>query len=243
MSAAESPRRLGAKRWNIVVAAVVAVTFLAVVGRMWLSSFKAEYAAVRRNTTSARLKLIALAMHTYEGQNGQLPATAIYSRDGKPLLSWRVVILPFIDEKALYEQFHLDEPWNSPHNAALISKMPDMYQPPAGEYKDTGKTCYLAPVGEKVAFNGSKGRSSWTVGHYPDRTILVVEAARDPAVEWTKPSDLPFDENDPWAGLRDSRDRGLMVLYLDGGVEEIPTSTPNDALNRLFFIAGARAGG
>src|SRR5262249_54155708 len=68
------------------------------------------------------LKQIALAMHNYnDAYNGKLPAHAIYSKDGKkPLLSWRVAILPFIEQDNLYQQFHLDEPWDSEHNKKLI---------------------------------------------------------------------------------------------------------------------------
>jgi len=114
--------------------------------------------------------------------------------------------------------------------------MPAIYQPPGPEYTDLGKTCYLAPFGQKVAFYGKTGRTHWAISKIPDPTILIVEAARDRAVEWTKPVDLPFDENDPWTGLHDSRERGLMVLYLDGAVREVPVSTANNVLRALFSI-------
>src|SRR5262249_46508298 len=74
-----------------------------------------ELAKARRQSIN-NLKEIALAMHNRHDTYGFLPASAIYSKNGKPLLSWRVELLPFLDQQELYRQFHLDEPWDSEHN-------------------------------------------------------------------------------------------------------------------------------
>jgi RNA polymerase sigma factor (sigma-70 family) len=76
------------------------------------------------------LKQIGLAMHTYREAHGRFPAPAILGKDGKPLLSWRVAILPYIVEDGLYQSFKLDEPWDSPHNKRLLERMPGLYAPP-----------------------------------------------------------------------------------------------------------------
>ncbi|MBM4090163.1 MAG: DUF1559 domain-containing protein, partial [Planctomycetes bacterium] len=86
--------------------------------------------AARRTSSSNNLKQIALAMHNYHDVYKKFPPRASLDANGKPLLSWRVHILPFVEEVALYEQFKLDEPWDSPHNSQLIDKMPRVYQNP-----------------------------------------------------------------------------------------------------------------
>ena len=84
--------------------------------------------------------------------HGHLPAAAIQDREGRPLLSWRVAILPFIDQKDLYEEFRLDESWDSPHNAKLVERMPDVFASPAKPAEKSGETRYLAPVGPGTIF-------------------------------------------------------------------------------------------
>ena len=80
-------------------------------------------------------------MHNYESAHGTLPPAAVRSTDGTPLLSWRVAILPFIEQDALYKEFKLDEPWDSEHNKKLIAKMPKLYGPARGQAKE-GETFY-----------------------------------------------------------------------------------------------------
>ena len=84
----------------------------------------AREAAIRAQCTNNE-KQIALALHNYHDQHNSFPPAFSQGKDGKPLLSWRVLILPFLDQQqALYDQFHLDEAWDSPHNRTLIAKMP-----------------------------------------------------------------------------------------------------------------------
>src|SRR5262249_51180323 len=78
----------------------------------------------------ANLKAIAVAMHAYHDEHGYFPPAASYGKDGKPLLSWRVSLLPDLNEGDLYKQFHLAEPWDSPHNKTLLAKMPKVYRIP-----------------------------------------------------------------------------------------------------------------
>ena len=102
-------------------------------------------------TASARSKdnlmHIAIAMHGYDGENKHFPLPASTSPQGKPLLSWRVRILPFLGQDALYRQFHLDEPWDSPHNRTLIDKMPAVYCLPIS--KSAGGSDKLPLAGRK----------------------------------------------------------------------------------------------
>ena len=137
------------------------------------------------------LKQMALAMHTYHDTYKQLPLPALYSKDGKPLLSWRVAILPFIEQNNLYNEFKLNEPWDSPHNQKLLAKMPGIYAPVNGKTKQPHATYYQVFVGPGTPFEGDKKLRLNNITDGTSNTVMIVEAAE--AVPWTKPADLPFD--------------------------------------------------
>jgi hypothetical protein len=86
-----------------------------------------EWMAEEALEVAWRIRQIGIAIHNYENDHGHLPQPAIYSKDGQPLLSWRVALLPYLEEQELYNQFHLDEPWDSPHNIQLLARRPDLY--------------------------------------------------------------------------------------------------------------------
>ncbi len=131
--------------------------------------------AARRSQCTNNLKQIALAMHNYHARHNTFPPAYNKSPDGKPLLSWRVQILPFLDQKALYDEFHQDEPWDSPHNKTLISRMPVVYSCPSGSRTPAreGKTSYLTPRGPATIFPALTGQAPGDHGrhleHHPGR--------------------------------------------------------------------------
>ena len=98
------------------------------------------------------LKQLNLAILVYEHAHGSFPPAYTTGKDGKPLLSWRVHILPYMDQDALYKQFHLDEPWDSEHNKALVAQMPAAYKHPRSTVAGEGKTHYLTVRSEKSVF-------------------------------------------------------------------------------------------
>src|SRR5437016_5495874 len=102
---------------------------------------------------------MVLAMHNYQGVHCRLPPAVVYGRDGTPLLSWRVLVLPYLGQQDLYEQFHLDEPWDSPHNLQLLPKMPVLYAPPSGKTWKVPAyhTVCQVFVGKGAAFEGHEG--------------------------------------------------------------------------------------
>src|SRR5262249_2752389 len=119
---------------------------------------------------------------------------AIIDKNGKPLLSWRVLILPYLDQNNLYKMFHLDEPWDSEHNKVLLQAIPSIYATPGGEKKekDREKTHYQAIVGTVAAFEEGKQLrfpADFTDG--TSNTMRVAEGAV--AVPWTKPEDIQYD--------------------------------------------------
>ena len=137
---------------------------LKLVGELVATTVARARASAGRSQCVNNLKMIALAMHNYHSSKKSFPPAYNQGPDGKPLLSWRVHILPYLDQQqALYDEFHLDEPWDSPHNKALIAKMPAVYAcPSVPGLAESGKTTYLGPRGEKTIFPGPEGSRSRT---------------------------------------------------------------------------------
>jgi hypothetical protein len=148
-----------------------------------------------RNRTASQnnLKEIALGFHIYASKHDSSLPNDVLGKDGKPLLSWRVVLLPHIGEKKLYEQFRLYEPWDSKHNLPLVEKMPKVYACPRAKLKNKGYTVYQVFAGPGAVY--VKGRApAYGIATIPDgtsNTILAVECSQ--AVPWTKPADIAYD--------------------------------------------------
>jgi hypothetical protein len=185
------------------------------------------------------LQQLALGLHHYVDANSKLPAVANFDKGGKPLLSWRVHLLPYLGEEKLYKEFHLDEPWDSDHNKKLIPRMPFVFRGPSRKLNGQGKTVYLAPVGKDTAFTGDT-----TGRRFPQdfqdgtsNTILLVEADGIRAVEWTRPEDLKIDPEKPDAGL--ARQLGsFLVAMADGSVRPVKATVSKKTLWAAFTPNG-----
>ena len=148
--------------------------------------------------SQSSLRQIGMALQGYHETMGKLPPAVARDKDGRALYSWRVLLLPFLEEDRLYKQLKLDEPWDSLHNKPLLAKMPRSYAPALGGLDDPGLTRYLAFVGPGTAFE--RGGLTWD--DFPDglaETILVVEAGTP--VPWAKPVDLPYAPDEPLPAL------------------------------------------
>ncbi len=194
-----------------------------------------------QNVALNRLKLIALAMNNYESRNGTLPPRAIFDKQGKPLLSWRVMMLPDLEEAGLYQQFHLDEPWDSPHNKALIERMPADFQSPGVQGLAPGTTLYQVPVGAGTIFEGKEGMTFSKIKDGASNTILALEVDPERAVIWTKPDDYAVDANQPFAGLGHVRPGGFNAIMADGAGTFFSNSMDAIILKGMFTKDGLEA--
>ena len=186
-----------------------------------------------------KLRQLAIAAQDYLDVNSHFPATAAYDKSGKPLLSWRVQLLPWLGEEKLYKEFHLDEPWDSDHNKKLIARMPDVFRAPTADPKlaADGKTTYLAPVGDATMFPAGRGVRISEVTDGTSSTILFVEADDDHAVVWTAPDDLAYDSKEPTKGLGGHFHGWFMAAFADGDAHFLKTDD-KDNIRALFTRNG-----
>jgi hypothetical protein len=188
-----------------------------------------------------RFKQLGIAMYNYESQNKHFPPPAIRDKDGKPLLSWRVAILPFIDDKALFERFHLDEPWDSPHNRELVSQMPAIFSDPTPTIRAAagdGKTTFVVPVGTGTAFDTKDGIALREIKDGTANTLMIVEVVPERAVEWTMPADWEVDMDHPLAGIARTDRRQFTATYCDGSVRLLPVDIKPDVWRAILTRAG-----
>jgi hypothetical protein len=204
-----------------------------------LPAVHAARTAAQRVQSTNNLKQIALAMHNHAAAFAELPAAASKTKEGKPGLSWRVKILPFIEQQALYDQFHHDEPWDSAHNKALIEKMPQVYRSPASKAAP-GTTTYLGVAGKEGMFPaGGRARRFADVSDGLSNTIMVLEVDDERAVPWTKPEDFEPDGMKINAGLGHAWPGNIFIAaFGDGSVRVISSNVDEKVLQALFSVAG-----
>jgi hypothetical protein len=195
--------------------------------------------AAGRVESANNLRQLGVAMHNYASGNGnRFPPQAVYSPDGKPLLSWRVLLLPYLDQEPLYKEFHLDEPWDGEHNRKLLARMPKVFALPRQPAGAT-ETYYQGPFGKDAFFEGKAGLR--LPQDFPDgtsNTIMLAEAAR--AVPWTKPDDLPFDPDPtkPLPRMGGHFRGGFNVALCDGSVRFLRTAISDQTLRSAITRSG-----
>jgi hypothetical protein len=176
--------------------------------------------AANRTLSASNLKQIGVALHSYHNDYGTLPPAAICSKDGKPLLSWRVAILPYLEEGTLPQEFRLDEPWDSPHNLKLLKRMPKVYAPAGMTTQEPYTTFYQGFVGKGTVFTADPKQGTpltrITNADGTSTTYMVVEAGEP--VPWTKPADIPYDPDKPVPALGGMFKQGFNALYCDGSI-------------------------
>lgn len=223
---------------GIVTGGVSTFLMLPIMIALLLPAVQAAREAARRNVSMNNLKQIVLALHNYHDQYRAFPPAGGGDVPGTQL-SWRVRILPMLDQQALYEQFHLDEPWDSEHNRPLVEKMPDVYRSPNDDLPP-GETPYQAVTGPNTAFDDPMvGRAIRDFIDGTSNTILVVEA--DQGVIWTKPEDWELDPASPFRGLGKMRPLGFLAGFADGHAAFIDNDTDPATVKALMTRDGKEA--
>jgi prepilin-type processing-associated H-X9-DG protein len=193
------------------------------------------------------LKEIGQAMVQHQDMQQRLSPAVVTDKAGGPLYSWRVKLLPYLEEGELYHRFRPQEPWDSPHNRPLAEETPNCYLPRLAFPDLPGTTSYQVFVGPNTPFD-RQGRS---LKEFSANTILVAEAAQP--VTWSKPADLPYDPAKPlpklggfftravedlW-GRKIGRKPGFNVLFADGSVRFLRQDIDEAVLRSLITGVGS----
>ncbi len=200
-----------------------------------LPAVEAAREAARRSQATNNLRQIAVAMHNRHDVFRKFPARANFDADGKPLLSWRVHLLPYLDQQALYDQFRLDEPWDSEHNKKLAERVPQVYRNPSSPSKP-GHASFVVPTGKGTIFESKEGTPISKITDGTSNTILVLEVNPDSEVIWTKPDDFKHDPDQPLTGLGKAHPGGFNAAIADGGVRFISANVDPQTFLRLLMM-------
>ena len=220
-------------------------SIVAILIAMMLPAVSSVRTAARRTQSLNNMRQQALGMLNYESDNMKFPA----QQQGG--LSWRVHILPYIEYDYLYQQFHLDEPWDSPHNIQLLDQMPSIYDCPNVGGLPLGYTVYQVPYtdldvnpeGPRALFDTSgQGATFGSITDGASNTIAVLEVDAAAAVEWTKPADWEFDPSNPTRDLGNVNNGTISVGLADGSVQQLPDDIrPEDMKALITRDAGDQA--
>lgn len=202
--------------------------------------------AARRADCVNNLRQICVGLQNYHDQNKCWPPAYLTDEDGKPIHSWRALILPYLEDEQLSKlakEYRFDEPWNGPNNRKLADKMPELFRCPSHEAKDNN-TGYVAIVGAPTAWPGDEGVSIKDVHDGTSRTIQIVEIA-DSGINWLEPRDLSFDEAlqginppDTKLSISSAHPGGSNFLFCDGSVHFLPDDVPLETLRGLLTRDG-----
>ncbi len=202
---------------------------------------KASQGAAKRVRSVNNLKQLVLAMHNYAQAHGdRFPAAVMFGPDGKTPHSWRVAILPYLDQQGLYDQYKFDEPWDGPNNRKLIDKMPQMFAHP--DERSRTSSSYYMPTGPHTISPDTQGSTLAQITDGTSLTIALVEAERD--VPWTRTEDFPVPtlvdtpRDAPIPPLGGFSPDGFNTAFADGSVHFISAKIDPTVLKQLFSRDG-----
>ena len=223
-----------AERWKLPNDRVVMMTGLGVFvmlvcGGLLLPLVISSRVNGRKFHCANCLQQISMAMLIYEADHGSFPPAYVADKNGRPMHSWRVLILPYLGRRDLYEQYHFDEPWDGPHNRTLAHRMPWFYRCPSDTRNADSMTDYAVVVGPNTAFPGAKAVKLSDIPDGLQNTLLVVEAAKA-GIPWLEPRDLSEDRmqfkinGDPNTEISSYHSQGANAAFCDGHTEFLSDS-------------------
>jgi len=221
------------KRWRWLVFFLLFMYFIGcdAIGigmSLFLPAVQAAREAARRAQCENNLKQIGKAIQQYHEAKGCFPPAFIADKDGKPMHSWRVLILPYLGEEKLFAKYRMEEPWNSPHNAALANQMPYVYCCPSHSLL-APTTDYAMVVGPHAISDGPTSRCKNDIQGKSSEKIMVAEAA-SASIHWMSPCDLKAEKMSFAINRMNCADRlkvhdigschawGANALFCDGSV-------------------------
>ncbi len=217
---------------GIVLAGVCVVGILAA---LLLPAVGQARGAAQGAQCKNQMKQIGLALHNYHEVYNTLPPAYIPDADGKPMHSWRVLLLPFLEQQPMFEAYDFDKPWDHPDNLAVTRVTPDVFRCPSAEGPSSG-THYVFITGKGTSFEGSNEIAFRDIKDGTSNTLAVVES-HEVDVDWFEPRDLDVSEFTAMPPAAE-HSGGLHALFFDGSVRRLPKTISLDTLKALVTPGG-----
>lgn len=231
---------IGVVAGSLVVGALVIGVAVAILA----PAVQSARASSLKLKSAEKLQLIAQAMQAYHTDYGVYPPAYLTDGNGKPKHSWRVLILPYLGERQLYQQYDMNQAWDSPTNMALVSRMPSVYASPGDDSASTSyETSYMVVVGRATVFpGGDKSLNMNQITDSPGNTILVVESTES-GVNWMEPKDLTASSMEYAVNgaatncIRSHHPYGAQVVFADGKTHYLTNDLPPEYIEALTTAA------
>jgi prepilin-type processing-associated H-X9-DG protein len=245
--APDEGRRAGGRNKSmfLIVGLVVAGLFglmmcAAVPVALLLPAVQQAREAARRSQCKNNLKQIGLALHNYSATYGTFPPAFLADSDGKPMHSWRVLILPYLGEQSLYNEYNFSEPWDGPNNSRLLARMPGVYACPSDPASGPKtNTSYAGAFGEHCVFRGTEPVGIKDIIDGASNTLLVGEVKA--SIPWMKPEDVDiklYPSIGSAGGFGSYHAGGAQFTMCDGSVRFISQSVAQPTLDALYTRDG-----
>ena len=225
-------------RWGCVVTACAVLIGFGLLIALLLPAVRSAGPAAHRAQCLNNLKQIALAMHNYADTYGTLPPAYTVDADGKPLHSWRTLLLSYLEQKPLYDRLDLSKPWNDPVNKEAYDSDLPCFKCPTADLKPC-HTTYLVVMAQNGCFRPGEGLAFSEIADNHSLTLLVVDALPKRQVHWMSPTDISEEEflADGIPAKAQHPD-GVQVAFVDGSARQLSPETDTAALRAMISIDG-----
>lgn len=231
-----STRRLGVLAGYGVV---VALTMLL------LPAIDSAREAARRSSCNCNLKQFGIALHNYLDTYGCLPPAYIADSHGRPMHSWRVLLLPYLEGKQIFQTYDFNEPWDGPHNRLLADQMPKSFRCPSDSVSKPGETSYALVVGPATMWPEGDAIPFRNVSDGSENTLAIVEVA-GAGIHWMEPRDVPINVakagigKAPKLGICSRHPGGVQAVFADGSVHFLNETISQADLEALITPADGK---
>ncbi len=239
------PKSSGAGVPILIIVVVTGFALLLVAGcvlvpvALLLPAIQAARDAARMAQCVNNMKQVSVALRMYEEAHGAYPPAVVTDENGKPMHSWRVLILPYLERQDLYQRYDMSEPWNGPNNSKLLAEMPSAFKCPAAGDHAPGETGIQVITGEETMFPPTGGVRRSDVKDGESNTILLIEAGKTP-VKWLEPSDFDFSRLEQ-GETPQGEHRHLILGTADMSILRVDRNADPNVLKELATRAGSEA--